>query len=250
MTLCSDIVKQGYRENNLISINATLTANQLTEGMALLNSIVGTTVGNEVGEKLNDWAIGNLGVSWPYGWNQVAWQYPIINSRLLYDVAEPQLIYLPFDPSDGSRMSVVCVNGDPAVSPLTLNANGRLIEGAATLLINTTGFTAEWLYRSDLGSWEKVSPLVSTDPMPFPSEFDDYFQTMLALRLAPRNSTTYDAASVEALKRWKRQLTAKYAQRVVTPAGPEVLRLSEYDATGFDGSGPYGSFYGPRGWWG
>jgi hypothetical protein len=250
MTLCSEIVRQAYRVNNIVSINASLTANQLSEGMIYLNDVVGTTIGNEVGEKLNDWPIGNLGVSWPYGWNQVAWQYPRINSRLLYDVDSPQTIYLPFDPSDGSLMAVVPTNGVLAAYPLTLDGNGRLIDGAATLVIDNDAEAGKWIYRADLGNWLPYTSLAASDEMPFPSEFDSYFRMMVTLQLTPANSAAIDSATVESLKRAKRQISARYAQRVVTPADPSVLRLSEYDATGFNGNGPYGYGFGPNGWMG
>jgi len=247
MTLASDIIFQGYRENNLVSINGALTANQTAEGLRLLNSIVGTTFKNEVGENLQDWPVGNVGVNWPSGWNAVFWQYPRINSRIIYNADSPQTIYLPPMPCDGSFIAVVPTNGNVVLNPLTLDGNGRHIEGAATLVIDTDAETGSWFYRADLGEWIKLRTLVAADEMPFPVEFDDYFSIMLAVRLAPRNSNTVESASIEALTRWRRQIAARYSQTVVTPADPAVLRLSEYDATSFNGNGPYGAF-GPNGW--
>ncbi len=248
MTLASDIIQRAYRENNILSINGALTINQSTEGLQLLNTILLSSIGNEIGEKLKNWPIGNLNVTFPYQWNAVFWQYPPINVRLIYNVDSPQTIFLPIQPCDGSRVSVVPTNGVFATNPLTLDGNGYLIDGAATLVIDTDDDAGAWIFRADLGEWIRYTQIAAGDQIPFPSEFDDYWATMLAFRLAPRNSNAVDPGTVEALKRWKRQITARYAQTVVTPADPAVLRLSEYDATSFNGNGPYGFGLGVNGW--
>lgn len=248
MTLASEIIRRAYRETNIIAIGATPNTNQLNEGLELLNGIFLSSIGNEVGEKLRNWPIGNIDVAWPNAWNLVFWQYPPINSRLIYNVDSPQTIYLPYQPCDGSRISVVPTNGQFATNPLTLSGNGYLIEGASSYVIDDDTKAGAWLFRADLGEWVRYTQLTASDDIPFPVEFDDYWITLLNLRLTPRNDREFDASTGAALERFKRQIKARYHQIVVTPADPAVLRLSEYDATSFNGNGPYGWGYGINGW--
>lgn len=248
MTQVSEILERAYDETNLLGELNNPTPVQGREALTRLNSILLSTIGNEVGEKLNNWPIGNLNVTFPYSWNAVFWQYPPINVRLIYNVDSPQIIFLPIQPCDGSRVSVVPTNGVFATNPLTLDGNGYLIDGAATLVIDSDDLAGAWIFRADLGNWIRYTRLLSSDEMPFPEEFDDYFITMLAIRLDPRNNALAQDSTIQALKRWKRQITARYAQTVVTPADAAVLRLSEYDATSFNGNGPYGWNFGGNGW--
>jgi hypothetical protein len=87
-------------------------------------------------------------------------------------------------------MAAVDALGNFASSNLTINGNGRLIEGATSVTLNVNGTARQWMYRADTGNWVRISSLAAGDEMPFPQEFDDYFQVRLALRLVSRHSTS------------------------------------------------------------
>jgi hypothetical protein len=74
MTLVSEIIRDAYRESNLIAITADPTSEEETEGLRLLNRIVSGTYGIDAGEELQVVPIGNNNISrpadYPY-YNQV-----------------------------------------------------------------------------------------------------------------------------------------------------------------------------------
>ena len=105
----------------------------------------------------------------------------------------------------------------------SLNGNGRDIEGASSLVLNVNGDTRQWVYRSDTGNWTKITNLLSTDQLPFPSEFDDYFIISLATRINPRYGQSLSPENIEALKRTKSQLRARY--RSTKSIYPEYMGL-------------------------
>ena len=127
-------------------------------------------------------------------------QRPTINRRLIAVNTEALTVYLTVRPQDGARMGIADPFGRLAAFPVTLDANGRTIEGAATKLLNVNGTFQEWFYRADLGQWVKLSTLVDTDPLPFPDEFESFFILMLALRLNPRYGRSMDEQSAAIMK--------------------------------------------------
>jgi hypothetical protein len=56
-----------------------------------------------------------------------------------------------------------------AAFPVTLDGNGRTIENAATLVLNTNGLNREWFYRADLGGWKKLPALPRPTICRFPN---------------------------------------------------------------------------------
>jgi hypothetical protein len=69
------------------------------------------------------------------------------------------------------------------------------------------------MYRSDTGNWVKIEELEEADEMPFPSEFDDYFTMMLAVRLNPRYGQTLSPDGAAMLRRWKNALRNRYRRK-------------------------------------
>jgi hypothetical protein len=216
MTLVSDIITRAYRESNLVPLGVDPNANQISEALAHFNPIVMSTIGNEVGDDLKDINIS----SGTYDQSTLISNWVPDSARLLLDVTAAQTITLDPFPEDGQRFAVVDLGNNLATYNVTLDGNGRNIESAATLVLNTNGLTREWFYRADLGNWVRVATLATTDEMPFPSEFDPYFEIMLAMRLNPHYGQSLAPETVKTLVRAKSKMNARYGQ--TTEVLPDV----------------------------
>lgn len=205
MSLVSDIIVAAYRETNLIPLAAAPTTLQTAEALPLFNTIIMSSIGNEIGDHLNDL---NIGGPFDESIFVLGWTPP--NARLVLNLTMGRTIFLDPDPVVGQRLAVIDVGNNLATFPVTLNAYGRNIEGSATLVLNTNGDARQWIYRGDSGNWMKLNSLLATDLVPFPVEFDDYFITMLAMRLNPRYGQALSTESAEALKRGRRNLRNRY----------------------------------------
>jgi hypothetical protein len=194
--------------------------------------MVAGVFGFDVGEKLQDWFIGTDGINVydrPFDWNAQVWAYPPINSRLLCLVDSAQTIYMPVNPSPGSRISVVAISTDFTVDAITLDGNGHLVDGSSTFVCDGDDDTTAYnfWYNDATGDWQRYETIdAAGDEMPFPIEFDDYFITTLAARINPRYGRALSDETKLALGRAETMLRARYAQRVVTAADPAVLAMS------------------------
>lgn len=99
-----------------------------------------------------------------------------------------------------------------ATVPLTIDGNGRPIEGAASVLLNVNGTFREWFYRADLAAWVKLSSLDVDDDNPFPAAYDTMFIISLAMRLNPRYGRTLDEQSQLVFRQNRREFIARYLQ--------------------------------------
>jgi hypothetical protein len=203
VALASSLISDAYRESNLVPLVGTLTTAEQAEGLRLLNNLVLSVMGNEVGQALTDIQIGG-------GFDQAGLCNPWVpeNARLI--VEQSQGISLHPQPYDGQRLGVA---GDFSGDSMTISANGRKIENTATITLSADGIARQWLYRADLGNWTRVSELVASDTFPFPQEFDDFFIVSLALRINPRHRQAMAGESAEALKRGRDQIRARYRKR-------------------------------------
>lgn len=241
MTLVSSIVRDAYRESNLIALGDEPSYDQRTEAMSRLQTSLSSVFGNEMGDPLTALPIGRNNIETPSGYpgyDNVPfsdWFAPL-NVRLVLNVTATTTINLHPRPQDGSRLALQDLSDNLSTFPVTIVANGNLIEGSDTLVINESGFKASWFFRADLGSWERVSPLDWNDDFPFPEEFDDLFIASLAFRLNPRYGASTAPETVEAMTRVKRQFTARYKQQITKPVELGLIRTlgtgSYYDAYG------------------
>jgi len=215
VTLISSIITDAYRESNILSLVKAPNVPQVTEALRLLNGLFSSIYGDEAGESLQDWPLGNFGRESPR-YDLAATEYdinrPTINQRLIAVNEEAKTVYLTLYPQDGSRMGIADPFGRLATVPVTIDANGRTIEGSPNIVLNTNGTYTEWFYRADLGDWVKLTSKASTDEMPFPADFDNFFIILLAMRLNPRNGRMLDAQSAEIFKSEKRKFVARYLQ--------------------------------------
>lgn len=215
MTTLSDIVQQAYREIDQIDeISGELTRNQFNEGLNRLNSIIDSSLGYEAGELLRDWPIGDYGSEYTvkerYLQNEET--KPPINSRIIMGKEESFTVYLPPKPRDGSRIGVIDPHSLLSTYTITLDGNGRTVEGSATSSVTTAGTEKIWFYRADLADWVLFSTLGGADDMPFPDEYDDYFIVELSQRLAPRHSANIHPASIARARRVLSKLRSRYRQ--------------------------------------
>lgn len=224
MTTVSDIIQGGYRELNLVGIGKEPTTAQAAEGLTLLNRIYAHVLGGEAGELLHDFPLGNYGRQsmdqevWDTQW----FQNPAPNLRLVATNDDALTVYLPDRPSDGARMGMIDPYARLATYPVTLDGNGFTIEGSPTLTLNTNSADKTWLFRADLGNWALLSTLASTDQSPFPSEFDDYFVILLALRLASRAGVKLSDASQAAFSSLEQKFRARYYQSAPLLTDPSL----------------------------
>lgn len=205
MAIASDIIRDAYRESNIIASVSTPSTNELTEGLARLNSLILSTIGNEAGSELTDINIGGA-----YDQSYRCATCIPANVRLVLNLGSARTLNLHPHPYEGQRVAIADAAGTLGASNLALSGNGRQIEAASSLVLSTNGQTRQWLFRADTANWVNIASLIATDPMPLPTEFDDFFIVSLALRLNPRHSAKMAAESLAALERQRSQIRARY----------------------------------------
>lgn len=205
MTTASEIITAAYREGNLLGINASPTTAQQTEGLSLLNTILLVAIGFDAGQELSP-----LNVGGPYNDAEIAANFIPENAQLVLNLTSAQSLRLHPRPYDGQRVAVADVGQNLSTYNLTLDGNGRTIEGAATKVLSTDGSALQWLYRADLGDWKAIGALALSDALPFPIEFDDYFRALLAARLNPRYGQELQQGSAMWFDEMQRRFEARY----------------------------------------
>lgn len=253
MTTAADIVRRGFREDNLIPIGRVPTVAEQAEGLELLNSFIRSVYGYELGEFMEDWMAPQpqrtasvaanypqlpfplsgdtmaLGTPFSESLSSNIYPYPPANSRIVWD-GTPVTLYLPEEPRPGARVALVQGSGarlnPPPGGTLTLNANGRLMESAVGVSVATLDLTQpvspmSWFYRADLGVWKLIDTLAATDAVPFPDEYNDFWICALSMRLAPRYSKTVSPSTTQALARLLARMKAEFRQEQPTTYGAD-----------------------------
>jgi hypothetical protein len=215
VTLISSIITDAYREGNIFSLRKVPDAFQVAEALRLFQQNINSIYGGDAGEALADWPLGTFNVDEPGIVDPRTpdlIQRPTINQRLIAVNADAITVYLTPYPQDGARMAIADPFGRLSSAPVTLDANGRTIEGNSTLLLNIDGTFQEWFYRADKSDWVRLTALASTDENPFPDTFDIFFICGLAMRLNPRYGRTMDPQTATAFKANRQQFIARYLQ--------------------------------------
>lgn len=253
MTLISSIITDAYREGNILPLRKAPDVLQVAEALRLYQQNVRSIYGGDAGEGLSDWPLGAFGVDEPGIVDPRTpdiIQRPAINQRLLATNTAALTAYLTPYPQDGARMAIADPYGRLAAFPVTLDANGRTIEGNPTLVLNVDGTFQEWFYRADKGDWVKLTALVEADDNPFPDDFDIFCICGLAMRLNPRYGRAMDAQTAAAFKTNRRQFIARYLQSRPLEIGddlswPFMSAQSYNQQRGFSSSRAFN-----RGWYG
>jgi hypothetical protein len=148
-------------------------------------------------------------------------------------------MYLTPYPEDGERFAINDASNNFATYPVTIYGNGRLIDGATSVTLNTNGVRKEYFYRADLNSWMNVVDLTLTDSLPFPIEFEDMFIIGLAMRINPRNKQAIDPQSVEMYKRLRSLFRARYSQSIEQRPEYALIRTPGVRHLYYRNYGPY-----------
>lgn len=238
MTLVSQLITDAYRSANLININTSPTSAESTEALRLLNRIINELFGNEVGQPYEEVPVGRGSTRYAvlpsvnFAEDYSGYYIPE-NVRLSCTLTAATSVILPPNPQNGARFAVIDLPGNLATYNLTVNGNGRNIEGAATLTLSTNSLNREWLYRADTGNWARLADLATSDPSPFPSRHDTFIILSLAQRLMPANDQGMSAEMVDTFRRVRSKFLADYSMKTFTPSedglSRTVLNPSGYD---------------------
>lgn len=240
MTTASALVTQAYREGNLIGLTATLTTEQATEGLTLLNDYLDSLLGFELGEFNFDWPVPPATTSpiparfplFPLGRDLASnvFPHPPSNVRILMSLVADTTIFLPQDPNDGARLLFINLVSTSTFS-LTIDGNGRLIKSAATVTELATSLDGQaLLYRADLGGWQLTTALTSTTESPLPTVYDRLLALGTFIFLAPRYGKELKPTQNLSYKRLLKRLKAQYRQVVPEPsADPQPFFLPAAD---------------------
>lgn len=235
MTTLRSIISKAFREAGITAVGETPDADQHAEGLDHLNNIITSLYGNELGEELLSVNYGTSGITNPYGlaeddsWS-ISSVYLPSNTRLILNISTASNIFLPPNPRDGARIAIIDAKGTLASANVTLNANGRLIESSASVVLNTNSLNREWFYRADLATWVRVTDLLADDNVPWPQAFDNYLITLLAFRLNPRYGAQTDESLTAVIQDMKKRFRARYRQvtEVRSEDGITVLPSNPY----------------------
>lgn len=253
MTIASVIIQQAYREGNLIPAGQQPTTAEQTEALMLLNNYMLAVFGAAPGEIFTDWPVpapqrtGTVAANYPQlpypmgldaqvlpapysaDLTQTIYNYPPSNSRIVFG-SVTDTAYFPEAPNDGACMSIAqgsgAGDGGTAGQILTLDGNGRTIEGTNTKTYTAPLTARTWMYRADLADWIYVGPLALTDNLYFPSDLDDLWITALAMRLAPRYAKPTAPETVALYKNMMINLRTQYKQAGTTVYGSQAFPRS------------------------
>lgn len=248
MTTVTKIIDRAFRASNITAAGSSPNTVSQTEALELLQSFVKGVIGNEAGDDFFNMPIGSKDISRPAGYpwyNTVPyngdWFVPE-NHRLFLNLEEPVTLYLHPDPDDGARFALRDMQNNLATNNVTVIGNGRLIDGATSIVLNTNGASGEWFYQADTGNWVRYAELTLEGEMPFPEEFDDYFVMSLAMRINPLYGKTLDQQAITFYNRSKRQLQARYSVVIPVPSERGLTRMSRMTGDrrdGYRGGGTY-----------
>lgn len=228
MTIASEIVKKAYREGNLIAAGTEPNTIQATEGLAFLNEFIDSLFGFELGEFSMDWPVppsptAPVLANYPLlprsnSLPSDVWPYPPGNVRLILALTANTTIYLPQSPVDGERFAIINV-GDATTYNLTVNANGRLIKGSATMTDTPGNLAGQVLfYDASQANWKLISVLEATSESPFQLCYDTFLSLGTLKRLVGGYGRSIRPEQVDTFKRLERRMKSQYRQVMPKPS--------------------------------
>lgn len=230
MTTVSQIITDAYQYNNLIALSAIPTAAEQDKALRYLNRLFRSVFGNELGEKFQTIYLGDIdSLVRDYSDTIETLTSPFVvypSVKLACLLTSASTVYLTPTPQDGARVSIQDVIGNFATYPLTVIANGRLIEEAPTKTLNINGLNSEWFYRGDLSNWVKVTDLTLTDTFPLPQEFEEMFILLLSLRLSASDDVEFNGQLTYVLNNTMKKFRSRYRQNVEVNSEPALIRLT------------------------
>ena len=204
MSTPTEIINLGFREANFTAIAASPSTDEAGEGLVILQNLVRTLFSNVANIKPVQWYIPSpqanssklirhpaLTSKQNHLNSPADINHPPSNVRLMMKNITAETVFFQYQPEDGALMEYVDVGH---TADVILDSNGALF--GLTGFIDSITISKpdadtrlaprKWVYRADLGSWIEIVDLVAGVELPFPSHFDDYFITAMAIRLAPR----------------------------------------------------------------
>lgn len=229
MTTVSQLITDAYRESNLIATGGSPTTAEQTEALRLMDRVVSSLFGFEMGDPLSVLPLGKGNYLTSTNVNlymdDLLDYYVPSNTRLQCNLEAETTVNLTPHPQDGARFSVVDASNNLATNNLVVYGNGRLIEDATNIVLNTNGLSRDWFYRDDLGEWVRLNDLTLESESPFPKEFDDLLITRLAMRLSPRQGAEFDGLSQYEMTRMEKKFRARYKQTTEVDVEDGLIRL-------------------------
>ncbi len=254
-TLISQIITDAFFNDNIVPLNGTPTTAEQTRALRLLQQIVDEWVTSCAGELLNDWRIpGDTATAPvtgqqrdprdPYGDNAIAtvYPYPPINHRLVTKITSAQTVYMPQYPNDGSIIDLADA-GSSSVN-LTLDANGRKIESAATVVLDPSAVgERRWFFRADLQNWQRMTTLTndSVGVSPFPSKYDALLAAETTIRLLAGLGKSPSESTLGIRDRGLTKFKAQYKQYTPTVQTYDIENIQSYRVD-YGNLGNQGSF--------
>lgn len=254
MTTAAVIIQAAFREGNLIPVGKQPTIDEAAEALDKLNRLVLGILGYKMGENLADWLVpqpqrtASVSANFPQAplacdYSSAVFPYPPGNMRIVYG-GTAQTVYFPQRPNPGAQMAVVQASGagdgGSVGQVLTLNGNGRTIEtlNTKTFVFASPAFAPRrWFYRDDLADWVAVVTMASSDTLPYPGEFDDFFVCALAKRLAPSYGKPIAKETIQTALDAESAFLARYRQPTPTIYGSDQFPTS------------YQSYISGNWWW-
>lgn len=233
MATLREIIKNAYRESGIIQIGTVPTAEQQQEGLEKLTTIIDNTFENEVGADFTDISFGTNGVTNVFGREQtreafITASFVRPNYRVLFNIDSAKTVYLDPNPKDGSLFAVIDVSGNFSSNNVTVKGNGRKIEGANEIVLDTDNTNKKWMYRADLADWVLCTDLTVDSQTPFPSMFDDLFEIKLAMRLHPRYLVDTRSETAIFYKELMKKFKARYTTFEEMPSELALYRTTRY----------------------
>ena len=148
-------------------------------------------------------------------------------------------VKLPSSPGDGAVISFIDVAGTLGSHGLTIHGNGNNISGQPSITLDTSGSTTKLMYRRDLGEWRPIILLDGMSQMPYPTEFDDFWIIMLAMRLNPRYGKEVNQITLQIFNDVRSRFMSRYMSRT-SPSQPDIIWTS--DNGNFGNYNPIGRF--------
>lgn len=248
MTLNSTIITAAYRESNFTGQAADLTVTEQTEALQLLQSLVDSFFGLVIGTKAKPWWIPHQFNTSPEAGNYPAApgdthlrnandiKYPPSNSRVFLRNSTVQTVYMQMKPEDGAMMQFVDAGFTADVS---INGNGMFIGDTGVAYTDTIvpafgggsrSPKRTYVFRGDLASWVQTNNLEYVGECPFPEDFDDFWITALAMRLAPRFGNMPNEITLMRYKDMLVYIRGIYRQSAETiGTGPQLASQTYYN---------------------
>jgi len=215
MTTVAQIITDAYQLPNIVAMSAIPTAGEQAKGLRYLNRIFNSTLGNELGGSLSSYNLGQTGLISSEHTSLFTLQHPYLlpaNSKIDARLDTSLTVYLNPNPMDGERVAVQDVGETFASNVLTISANGKKIENTSSVVLTTSGTNSAWFYRADLSNWVKITNLELSDEFPLPPEFEEYFITMLSLRLSASEDVGMTSSIQYIMKEVAKRMRARYKQ--------------------------------------